>query len=132
MAESSPYELQGVKIADLVRDIAAGIADAQKALDQASLAMVKQIETDKDFLALKNIGYQPTWYVIPEATAEVKVTFHLEKEMKAGKRGFFLLPFNAKEQTTTKFREEGVSQLKLRIVPTPPPANADSTTRIPD
>lgn len=132
MAEIDPHSLLASPISEFVRQIAIGVADAQTALDRASLALWKELEseaTPKDLAALKEIGYQPTWYTIPVAEAEIKLTFYYEQEQQSsgstrtGLRRMLVLPHNAKTQNTSKLREEGASQLKLKIVPTPPPAS---------
>lgn len=123
MADIDPHELLTAPVSDFAADIATGIARAQKALDDAALALWKQLNTDPALAELKEIGYQPTWYAIPVAEAEIKMTFYFEKG-KGAKSRLFALPFNAKTQSTTKLREEGTSQLKLRIVPVPPPVGA--------
>jgi hypothetical protein len=113
-----------VSVADFAIHIATGIAQAQTALDQAAFALWKQVDTDPTLKDLKEIGYQPTWYAIPVAEAEIKMTFYFESEQTTGKQKMFVLPFNAKIQTSSKLTEQGASQLKLKIVPTPPPAGA--------
>lgn len=111
-------------VADFASRVAIGIAQAQTALDQAAFALWKQVESDPALKDLKAIGYQPTWYSIPIAEAEIKLTFYFESDQTSGTKKMFVLPFNAKTQSTTKLQETGASQLKLKIVPIPPPAGA--------
>jgi hypothetical protein len=122
MAEIDPQRLLATSVADFAAQIATGIAHAQTALDEAAFALWKKVDSDPALKDLKEIGYQPTWYAIPIAEAEIKVTFYYESQQSGtATRKMYVLPFNAKTQTTSKLREEGTSQLKLKIVPTPPP-----------
>jgi hypothetical protein len=110
-------------IADFASAIAEGIATAQKSLDENSLALWKQVETDPNLQSLKDVGYRPNWYVIPSAEAEVKLFFHFESDETTSKGGrMFVLPFNAATQARTSLQQEGSSRLTLKIVPMPPPS----------
>jgi hypothetical protein len=121
MADNETATLQAASIAEFARRVGEGVAAAQRALDESSLATWRAIHTDPAMQGLKEIGYLPTWYAIPSAEAEIKLFFHLETEGQTGKRRIFAVPFNAEVQSRTSLRQEGTSQLKLRIVPTPPP-----------
>lgn len=121
MANNETATLQAASITEFARRVGEGVAAAQQALDEASLATWRAISTDPALQGLKDIGYHPTWYAIPSAEAEIKLFFHLETDSKTGKRRMFAVPFNADVQSRTSLRQEGTSQLKLRIVPTPPP-----------
>jgi hypothetical protein len=123
MAEIDPHALLAVPVADFASAVATGIAKAQTALDEAALALWKRVQNDPGLKDLRDIGYEPTWYVIPQADAEIKLTFFFESQTSGARATprMYVLPFNAKTQSQTKLREEGTSQLKLRIVPMPPP-----------
>ena len=123
MAEIDPQRMLAAPVADFATEVAIGIARAQTALDEAALALWRKVDTDPALKDLKEIGYQPTWYTIPLAEAEIKLTFYYESQQSgSATRRMYVLPFNAKTQTAGKLQQEGASQLKLRIVPTPPPA----------
>lgn len=124
MAEIDPTKILATPVSDFATHVATGIAQAQTALDRAAFALWKQVESDPALSDLKEIGYQPTWYAIPIAEAEIKLTFYFESDQAGASRRMFVLPFNAKTQTAGKLREDGASQLKLKIVPTPPPVGA--------
>lgn len=82
------------KISDLVKDIVAsplgeviasvgeGVAEAQQALDEGSLAKTLEIYSEGGEEALKvlrDIGYRPTFYALPDTTGEVRVSMRLGK-----------------------------------------------------
>lgn len=128
MPDDGPATLHAATIAEFAIQVGTGVARAQKALDEASLETWKAVETDPAFKALRDVGYQPTWYAIPLAEAEIKLFFHMEQETQTTPRRIFALPFNAETQSKTSLTQEGTSQLKLRIVPTPPPLAVNPTT----
>ena len=122
MAEIDPNKFLATSVAEFASQVATGIAHAQSALDEAAFALWKKVESDPELKELKEIGYQPTWYSIPIAEAEIRLTFYYESEgSAAASRRMYVLPFNAKTQNSSKLREEGTSQLKMKVVPTPPP-----------
>jgi hypothetical protein len=131
MAELDPHRMLATSVSDFAAEVGAGIARAQRALDQAAFALWKQIETDEKLKDLKEIGYQPTWYAIPVAEAEIKLTFYYEQNTSTtgSVRKMYVLPVNAKTQTTSKLREEGTSQLKLKIVPVPHPTGLSAARK---
>jgi hypothetical protein len=108
-------------LAQIIRQIAQGVADAQSALDTAAVQSQKTL--DEKLPELASIGYQVTWYQIPTVEAELKVAVHFERtgEQSSNRVGVFLSPFNAKYQSAFSFAAEGASTVKLRIVPITPP-----------
>jgi hypothetical protein len=113
-------EILIVPLARMIREIGEGIAEAQKALD--SSAMESQNSLEEKYPDLAKIGYQVTWYQMPEVQVELKIAMHYENSgtEKEGKKGLFLSLFNAKYQNNFSYSSEGASTLKLRIVPIPP------------
>jgi hypothetical protein len=105
-------------LAAMVREISAGVAAAQRDLDAAAIASQAQLAVEHP--ELQALGYQVTWYQIPEATVEMKMALHFEKQQAAGPARVYLAPFNNKYRNIFDFSAEGSSTLKLRIVPVPP------------
>ena len=81
-------------ISDLVKDIVAsplgeviasvgeGVAEAQQALDEGSLAKTLEIYSEggeEALRVLREIGYRPTFYALPDTTGEVRVSMRLGK-----------------------------------------------------
>lgn len=102
-------------IATMVRELSKAVADAQLQLDSASLASENTLPA-----ALRDLGYQPTWYQIPEANVELKMAVHFERAGGIGPVRVWATPFNAKYRNALSFTADGSSTLKLRIVPVPP------------
>jgi hypothetical protein len=112
--------------AALIREICRSIADAQRELD--SLAINAQDNLEKEHPELHEIGYQVSWYSIPEVNVELKVAMHFDyKEEKTPE--VLLGAYNAKYKQISNFMEEGSSTLKLRLVSIPPPVRINETQR---
>ena len=67
-------------LGDIIASVGEGVAEAQQALDEGSLAKTLEIYSEGGSAALtmlKEIGYQPTFYALPETTGEVTVSLSL-------------------------------------------------------
>lgn len=67
-------------LGDVIAAVGRGVAEAQNALDEASLAAVLDIYAENDdakIRLLQEIGYRPTFYALPETTGEVRVALRL-------------------------------------------------------
>lgn len=106
-------------LGNLVREMGKSIAAAQQELDAAALAAQQKIASDHPELAA--LGYQATWYQIPQAEVEMRMALHFEKPAAGKPTRLYAAPFNVKYRNTLDFSAEGSSTLKLRIVPVPPP-----------
>ena len=105
-------------LSSMVREISAGVAAAQRELDAAALATQTQLATEHP--ELEALGYQVTWYQIPEAQVEMRMALHFEKKDAQSPPRMYVAPFNTKYRNTFSFSADGSSTLKLRIVPVPP------------
>lgn len=108
-------------LATMVREISASVAAAQRELDAAALDAQAQLA--KDHPELQALGYQVSWYQIPEATVEMRMALHFEKKQPQATARMYVTPFNTKYRSTFGFTADGSSTLKLRIVPVPPPGS---------
>lgn len=118
MAEE-PINLSEILIGplrEMVKQIGSAVAAAQTSLDEAALKSQENLPKE-----LREIGYQVTWYQMPDVTVELKVAVHYEKTPSGGPLPRILLaPFNAKYQNAFTYSADGASTLRLRIVPVPP------------
>ncbi len=70
-------------LGDVIASVGAGVAAAQQALDDASLAKTLEIYAENGDAAhalLREIGYRPTFYALPETTGEVRVSLSLASQ----------------------------------------------------
>jgi hypothetical protein len=109
-------------LATMVREISKGVADAQRALDAAALATQAQLAEEHP--ELEALGYQVSWYQIPEAQVEMRMALHFEQKDAKTPARMYVAPFNTKYRNTFSFSADGSSTLKLKIVPVPPPSRS--------
>ena len=110
-------EILVTPVATLIRELSQSVADAQVRLDAAALASQAALPAE-----LRDLGYEPTWYQIPEATIELKMAVHYERSQPSGPVRVWATPFNAKYRNALSYTADGSSTLTLRIVPVPPHA----------
>jgi len=108
-------------LAQMVHQLAGAIAAAQTTLDAG--AVERQRALEKEHPELHQIGYQVTWYQIPEVIVDLKMAVHYEEtgEVGAKRRIVLVSPFNAKYSRSFSYAADGASTMKLRVVPVPPP-----------
>jgi hypothetical protein len=129
-------ETLSAPLGDLIAELGRGVADAQQALDEATLEQLRRIYQDDDeFLEqLRALGYQPTWYQIPEAEAELQVALSVEGAYTQGGRPRLRMlgaPLNASYQNRFDYSLNASSKLKVRIVPIPPPTLLEDKRMVP-
>jgi hypothetical protein len=128
MPDFDPNTILVAPVDDIIQQMAQSVANAQLALDRATLEAQKALQQRPEFQELRALGYQPSWYTIPEATFELKLAFYIEDttgetggEEKGGIiRRIFGTTHNATYQNSQSFQAEGASTLRVRIVPVPP------------
>lgn len=148
-------------LGQVIAQVGQGVADAQEALDEASLAKVLEIyaEGDDEKLALlREIGYRPTFYTLPDTTGEVRVALRLGNGAQgAGKAvrpvkplapvvnasparlglralptRMYAAPVDAGYANSYGYQADVSAKLTFRIVPVPPPDGADELRLVPD
>jgi hypothetical protein len=130
----SPSELLAAPIGDLISAIGRGIADAQGAMDAQTIENLRAVYTRDGalFEVLRAIGYRPTWYHIPEVTAEVSVALTLRGEASSsGSQGsaglvMYAAPIDAAYTSRFNYDLQAASVVKFRVVPVPPSAAAEA------
>lgn len=134
-------------VSGFIASVGQGVAEAQRALDEAALETVDQIyQGDGERVeALREIGYRPTWYRIPEVSADVKVAMRVEGAetrgrghpsgpqpagpMPAGLRGVgarlrvtaHVTPVDANYRNRFDYEVEASSTISFKVVPVPAP-----------
>ncbi len=135
-------------LGEVIAAVGRGVAEAQAALDHASLAAtlaMYESDGDEGVEALRAIGYQPTFYVLPETTCEVQVSMHIGGTGGAdgsagtsgqvaaiGKARTYVTPVDAAFQQRYAFQASGAAKLTFKIVPVPPPTALDDAAPMPE
>lgn len=128
-------DVMAAPIGEIIAAVGQGVAQAQEALDQGSLAKVLAIYSeggDAELRLLQEIGYQPTFYALPETTGEIQVALSISGDTRTQ------APAPTPAPTTLKTAQLNISALNSsRLVHSQLPAarlyaapvNADLTNR---
>ena len=122
-------------VGDLIAEVGRGVAEAQQALDAQVIENFKNIYGgDGQALAhLRDLGYRPTWYHIPEAEAELQVSLSITGNYSGeGKSRMYAAPVDATYKNNFDYSLEGSSRIKFRVVPIPEPANLELKRVVPN
>ena len=153
---------------DLVRDVLAaplgeviasvgrGVAEAQAALDAGSIAATLEIYREggpEELRVMRDIGYRPTFYALPETTGEVRISLNLGNAAQSPTKPIaptqsarltainqararavrpYVTPVNAGYANRYSYSAEASTKISFKIVPVPAPGNADEVREMPD
>jgi hypothetical protein len=135
-------------LGEVIAAVGQGVAEAQRALDDAALAATLAIyedQGDAGISLLRDIGYRPTFYVLPDTACEVQVSMRIGGTGGAdgsagtaslpgavGKGRTYVTPVDASFQQRFGFQASAAAKLTFRIVPVPPPSALDDNRPMPD
>ncbi len=154
------HDVMAAPIGDIIASVGQGVAQAQEALDRASLAQILAIyhESDSDELRLlQEIGYQPTFYALPDTTGEIQVALSISgqnnattntptaqpiarsKALSLAERfqprlpatKVYAAPVNADLTNRYGFQATAAAKIQFRIVPVPAPGRASEIRVVP-
>jgi hypothetical protein len=144
---SNPKEFMNDTMAaplgNLIASIGEGVADAQAALDAGSLAQTLALydEEDGDIMnkRLREIGYQPTFYTIPETKVKAKISLAMSQSgsssqiqsNRLSKVKMYATPINATNTNKYNLNVNASVELDFTIKPIPAPEGAE-LRRTPD
>jgi hypothetical protein len=139
-------------LGEFIAAVGRGVAEAQRAMDQHTVETFKAVYGGDEaaYKELRKLGYQPTWYRIPEVAAEIYVTLSVDGhkrlglgaaavpaiegppgETAPGRIQLYATPVDASYSNTYDYQLRGCSQLKFRIVPVPASGQADGMKVVP-
>lgn len=147
-------------LGEVIASVGEGVASAQQALDDGSLAAVLDLYAENDDAKMKllqDIGYRPTFYALPDTTGEVRVALRLGQgaagasqatavkkttvpavRAALGRQGLntsrklYASPVDAGYTNQYGFSADVSAKLTFRIVPIPPPDGVDELRLVPD
>ena len=145
-------ELLGGPLGELISSVGQGVGDAQAALDQGALQQtldIYDISKDEDRSTeelnlvnlIREMGYQPTFYSIPETEVEAQISLSLDlkSEQSTPTAGYTLskykvnaTPLNAGNMNRYGIQADAMAKLKFKIVPVPPPPGSADLRLVPD
>ncbi|TVQ72242.1 MAG: hypothetical protein EA373_03055 [Oceanospirillales bacterium] len=142
-------------IGDIIASVGHGVAEAQAALDQGSihqtLALYQQGD-DETLQMLKDIGYQPTFYTIPEAEGDITLSMKMQVTSSPSvpttpqnairsqflpqninrKMRLFVTPVDAGYANRYGYTSTLQARIRFKIVPVPPPENISNLIPTPE
>lgn len=133
-------------LGELISSVGQGVADAQAALDAGSLSKLLELYSNEDDELLKlmrAVGYQPTFYVIPETEVEASISLAISgNEISSAVMGengvtkqvvsqkqIYAAPLNASTNNKFNVQATAATKIKFKIIPVPP-TNAAATLRV--
>lgn len=135
-------EAMAVPLGGIIAAVGRGVAEAQAALDAASLAQTLAIHdagNDPAQALLREIGYRPTFYALPETLCEVQVSLTVSgggADSPAAVTGLprprsYATPVDAGFANRFAYQVQAAAKLSFKIVPVPPPSGADEARLVP-
>ena len=127
-------ESTSLPIADFIASIGEGMGSAQRDLDEGSAALFHEIysaQGEEGLEALRQMGYQPNWYQIPEMKAKLRVALSISSKTKttrSSRSKLYAHSVNAGYSNQFEYTAGSSSEIEFKVVPVPPPAG----TMIPD
>ena len=143
-------------LGDIIASVGEGVAEAQAALDEGSLSKTLEIYSeagDEGTKFLRDIGYRPTFYTLPETTGEVSIAMTLGNSTKGSSRSsknlgrrvvtkgqpnravrsqMYATPVDGGYSNKFGFDATVATKLTFKIVPVPAPEGIDDIRVIPD
>lgn len=136
-------EIMAAPLGELISSIGKSVGEAQAALDAGSLAQTLEIynseNKDEVLNMLKSIGYQPTFYVLPETEVEAQVSFAIASNSTSSpsmsndisRSKVYATPINAGNSNRFNLDVNAMAKLKFKIVPVPPPDGVSGLRIVP-
>lgn len=133
-------------LGDVISSVARGVADAQQAMDMRTIETYRELYSGDDQLRaeLQALGYQPTWYRIPEVNAEVTISLSISEQSSVegsavlkpstGPRSvkLYAAPIDANYANRYNYDLKAASKISFKIVPVPPSAQAEQMQVVPN
>lgn len=130
-------------LGELIAAVGRGVADAQRSLDAATIetmhALAKADASSKDsyeqrLTTLRQMGYQATWYRIPELEAEITASLSVAKTESTNATSplrLYLSPVDASYSNSYEYDLEAATVIKFKVVPVPPAPQAAEMKVVP-
>ena len=150
-------DIGSAPLGDLIAAIGRGVAEAQAALDAGSLEQTLKLYDESDDLVqtLRELGYRPTFYTIPEIEGELKLSLTVAGQLPtrstapepdvpitpsarsslarvAPRPRVYAAPVDGRYQNSFSFTGEVSATVKFKVVAVPPPSEAEQARVAPD
>ena len=120
-------ETMAAPLGDLIAAVGRGLAGAQQSLDLATFETIRAMYKGDDAALeiMRQLGWQPTWYRIPELAAELTLSLSVSAtETRAGQGPgavqLYGSPMDASYTNRYDYDLQAASVVKFKIVAVPP------------
>ena len=145
-------DVTAAPLGDVIAAVGAGVAAAQAALDEGSIAATLEIYAesgDEGLAMLRDIGYRPTFYTLPETTGEMQVSLRMSSGQAqngaatparpavpsrfapALRSRIYATPVDAGFRNQFSFDAQVTAKLTFKIVPVPAPLSMEDIRVVP-
>ena len=137
---ANAVETFSAPIESLITALGQGIADAQKALDNNSIAVQQSIDTDP---VLSQYGLHATWYQFPTVNMQIKMSMSITQDnqpqntpnlagspllLNPNRFRIIAQPLSATFQNQFNYDANAATEINLTMVPVPPPMSGNQVT----
>jgi hypothetical protein len=119
-------EIFSIRFGDMIASVGEGVATAQAAMDRASLEATLAVYSesgDPGLMLLREIGYQPNFYVIPKASGKLMVSLSMFSESTPGggsRLSLMASPLNPTLANKYGYSGSASAEMSFDIMPVPP------------
>lgn len=130
-------DLVAAPIGALIAAVGRGVAEAQQALDQHTIDTLQALSDAEDgkLRLMRQLGYQPTWYRIPEVEAEMTLSLSIGASGESSD-GAPLKLYGATVDATYAnkygYNLQAASTVRFKVVPVPATVNASEVVLVPN
>lgn len=155
-------DIGAAPLGDLITSVGKGVAEAQAALDTGSLEQSLALYDQADDLqrVMRETGYRPTFYTIPETEGELKLAMTMSGQQtrrpaasapavpasspltlspdmsralsRAHAPSVYVAPIDGHYQNSYNYSSQVGATIKFKIVAVPPPSEAEAARVVPD
>ncbi len=141
-------DLAAAPLGDLIASVGRGVAEAQAALDAGSMEQTLALYEDGQDVTrlMRETGYRPTFYAIPETTGELTVALTVTGGDAPARAGpvagiggrtvaatrVYAAPVDGGYRNGYRFTGNVAAKVTFRIVAVPPPTGVETVRVVPD
>jgi hypothetical protein len=117
-------------LGELIAAVGRGLGEAQRALDQSTVDTIKALYkgNDANLESMRRMGYQPSWYRIPELDAEITASMSVSRRAKSvgvpGQLQMYMSPVDPTYANSYDYDLQAATVIKFKVVAVPPPPRA--------
>ncbi|MCA9697096.1 MAG: PASTA domain-containing protein [Myxococcales bacterium] len=142
-SSANALDTMAAPLGELIAAVGRGMADAQRSLDAATIETIQALARadpsskngeERGLTMLRQMGYQPTWYRIPELDAEITASLSVSKAESVSATSplrLYLSPVDASYSNRYDYNLEAATVIRFKVVPVPPTPQAAEMKVVP-